>query len=199
MSDKCYNCGKPKIEHDEKDYCPHQYRAGCSCPTCSKPTPPPGEQKGFPPMELMPFHECYILIEVDDDGEESASFFASAKERDDATLKAIWFDGPDECHKEEAEAYLQDLREKGSLFFEGDAPLHWRTMTDYVLQERSQNTALLAEAVREAKLSTLIGAQNMIMKEREDIAPSVYAHLYALLEEYIKAASTDGGKGGGNG
>lgn len=89
----------------------------------------------------LPFHECYILIEVDDDGEEHATFHASPAARDKATLEAIWFGGPDPSHKEEAEHYLQELREKGSLSFEGDPPLRWRTLSDYI----KEHTALLQE------------------------------------------------------
>jgi hypothetical protein len=96
----------------------------------------------------FPFHECYILIEVDDDGEEHASFYSSPAARDKATLDAIWFGGPDECHKEEAEHYLAEIREKGFIAFEGDPPLIWRTMSDYVKQEHE---SALAEAVRRAR------------------------------------------------
>lgn len=104
----------------------------------STPTNPPAKH---PPRERMPFHECYILIEVDDNGEEHATFHASPAARDQATLEAIWFGGPDESDKEEAEHYLQELREKGSLSFEGDPPLRWRTLSDYI----KEHTALLQE------------------------------------------------------
>ena len=102
----------------------------------------------------MPFHECYILIEVDDNGEEHATFHASPAARDQATLEAIWFGGPDESDKEEAKHYLQELREKGSLSFEGDPPLRWRTLSDYI----QEHTALLQEEQLEvARLKFLIG------------------------------------------
>lgn len=55
--------------------------------------------------------------------------------------------------------------------------------------------ALLAEAKQQGRTEALIGAQNMIMKERRDIPPSVYEHLYALLEEYIKADRPTPSKG----
>lgn len=96
----------------------------------------------------MPFHECYILIEVGDNGEEHATFYASPAARDKATLEAIWFGGPDESHKEEAEHYLQELREKGSLAFEGDPPLRWRTFSALLQEEKARGRA---EAIQQAK------------------------------------------------
>ena len=93
----------------------------------------------------LPFHECYILIEVDDDGEEHATFHASPAARDKATLEAIWFGGPDDGHKDEAEHYLSELREKGFLAFEGDPPLRWRTLSDYMKQSESALAAAREE------------------------------------------------------
>lgn len=113
------------------------YRAHYCQQAAAKQTTPQSPKEALPGREKIPFHECYILIEVDDDGEEHASFYSSPAARDKATLDAIWFGGPDECHKEEAEHYLSELREKGFLAFEGDPPLRWRTMSDYMKQSES--------------------------------------------------------------
>ena len=78
----------------------------------------------------------YVLIETSEDGEEDRMVFATEAERDRATLECIWFGGPDESDKEEAEAYLAELREKGILRFEGDPPLRWETLA--ALTEEAQ-------------------------------------------------------------
>jgi len=101
--------------------------------------------------EEHPPRKVFALVEVDDDGKEHRTFYETEIARDTATLSAIWFDGPDAEHAEEAEAYLVELREKGTLRFEGDAPLHWETYT-----HPQEHTALVraarAEAFKEAAL-----------------------------------------------
>lgn len=130
----------------------------------STPTNPPAKH---PPRERMPFHECYILIEVDDDGEEHASFYSSPAARDKATLDAIWFGGPDECHKEEAEQYLSELREKGFLAFEGDPPLRWRTLSDYMKQSESALAAAREEGRMAGRAEAIQQAKDRIREVQE--------------------------------
>lgn len=72
----------------------------------------------------------YILIETGDGGEEDRRAYATEAERDRATLEAIWFGGPSEDDKREAECYLSELRKKGVVWFEGDPPLRWETLPD---------------------------------------------------------------------
>jgi len=130
-----------KHEHDFK-----------TCPEC-QPAPSPLTKAAVPGR--VPHHECYALIEVFENGEESATFYSSRSKRDEATLKAIWFGGPDESHKEEAEHYLETMREKGILTFEGDPPLKWVTMipeSELLKQVRQARAEAFEEAANEMQL-----------------------------------------------
>lgn len=89
----------------------------------------------------------FSLEEVCDDGTSHFTYWKTERERDAATLSAIWFGGLGEDNAEEAEGYLETLREKGLLTFEGDAPLKWHTL----ITESS-----LAEAVNQARANTFL-------------------------------------------
>lgn len=123
--------------------------------------------------EREPHHECYALIEVSEDGEESSTFYSSRAARDDATLKAIWFDGPDECHKEEAAAYLDELREKGILTFEGDPPLKWLTMVP----------AARPEAPEQGEVSAHDAPFLVMVRRRDDKIAALEAENFKLKNE----------------
>ena len=158
------------------------------CEKCSKPAPYPTTEAAVPGRE--PHHECYALIEVSEDGEESATFYSSQSKRDEATLKAIWFGGPDESHKEEAEHCLETLREKGILTFEGDPPLKWATMIP---------ESELLKQVRQARVDSYgKAAERMIMKrdiciEAGDLKRAMaYADCVDMFDSMSKQAREEG-------
>lgn len=116
---ECPWCHKPVQTWTHIERC-----MAASGQTQTLPAPQPTQQAAQGRGEEKP----YVLIETSEDGEEDRMVFATEAERDRATLECIWFGGPDESDKEEAEAYLAELREKGILRFEGDPPLRWETL-----------------------------------------------------------------------
>jgi len=75
----------------------------------------------------------YILQEDTEDATARVTICGTEQQRDAATLRAIFGEGPlDDDKKQEAESYLRDLREDGFVVFEGDPAIRWVDAHDLV-------------------------------------------------------------------